>query len=276
MQSDLIAAAHEYLSAGLEVIALVGKKPNTKFHPHGLTDCMSGVPENEQDDALIRRVFGDPKTTGVGILIPDWRMVADVDSEEAAQTLLDLAGELPSTAVAKTRNGLHFWFVTTKTRGSFWVDKLLLRGKGSYVVAPPSEHPDGGTYAWIGDERPWLRVDYLPDAIEAQLIEQEAKAAEKPAPEDAWFTEATFRPGGFTLTRALDQGALGGLKHAIIKAEDGNQNNVIAWAAMTARDEGIPLDTAMGELLAAAIEGGHPERRARDTIKAAYRRSGRG
>jgi hypothetical protein len=69
---------------------------------------------------------------------------------------------------------------------------------------------------------------------------------------------------------------LDGLCRAIREAPDGNQNNMIAWAAMQARDEGVPFESAMPQLLAAAIEGGHPERRARTTIKGAYKRVARG
>jgi hypothetical protein len=275
--TDLVAAAHDYLAAGLEIIALTGKRPNTAFHPHGLTDAMSGIPENEDDDNLIRMVFTHPKTTGVGILIPEHVFVADVDSEEAAKTLMSCTSGLPDTAVAKTRNGLHFWFVSPHTGGSIWVDKLLLRGRGSYVVAPPSEHPDGGTYQWIGtlvdpESGMLTGLDWLPALFEAHLAASLKAAAEKPEHDPVYRT--VLRDG--KIFRELDPDALGGLKHAIIKAEDGNQNNVIAWAAMTARDEGIPIDTAMAELLAASIEGGHPEARARETIKAAYRRRPRG
>jgi hypothetical protein len=277
--TPLTEAASDYLAAGLEIIALTGKRPNITFHPHGLTDAMSGIPEDAEDDALIERVFTHKDTTGVGILIPERMMVADVDSDEAAQRMIDLCGGIPDTAVAKTRNGLHFWFITPKTRGSMWIDKLLLRGRGSYVVAPPSEHPDGGTYSWIGplidaDSGMLSGLEFLPDAIEALLVEQES--VEAPARDPVYRTGITFRPGGFFVARELDPDALGGLKHAIINAEDGNQNNVIAWAAMTARDEDVPLSVAMAELLAAAVKGGHPERRARETIAAAYRRRPRG
>lgn len=282
--TPLTEAARDYLTAGLEIIALTGKKPNTTFHPHGLSDAMHGVPEDADDDALINRVFTHPKTTGVGILIPEYKMVADVDSDEAARRLNDLIGDSTDLAhypIAKTRNGLHVWMMTVKPRGSMWIDKLLLRGRGSYVCAPPSEHPDGGVYEWIGEplvdpmSGMMQGVDFMPPAMDAILAAQEAEAAVKPA-FDVYYTGITFRPGGFTLQRTLYDDALSGLKKAIINAPDGNQNNVIAWAAMSARDEGVPAEVAMRELLEASVKGGHPLERAAATIRSAYRRRPRG
>jgi len=64
-----------------------------------------------------------------------------------------------------------------------------------------------------------------------------------------------------------------GLERAIETAADGNQNNVIHWAAMKCLEEGVPYEIAMERLMAAAKRGNHPERRARDTIRGAYKRS---
>jgi hypothetical protein len=280
--NDLSIAALDYLGAGMHILALTGKRPNSKFHETWDWDnSIHGTPESPEDEEALESVFRDKTTTGIALLIPPHVLVADVDTEEAATLFTQLAGE-PSeweTRTSKTPNGLHLWYLAPGADGSVWLGgrTLLFKGFGGYVAAPPSRHFDeqgnfDGVYTWLGD---WAVLDWLPDGIAERLKVHEAWTTTSRKPEEQRiFTEFEFFPNKrFAVNRVNN---LEGLCRAIETAPDGNQNNIIAWAAMQARDEGVPFESAMPQLLAAAIAGGHPEHRARTTIRGAYKRTRRG
>ena len=83
--TSLTKAAGEYLSLGLAVIALTGKTPNVKVHPHGLYDALRGAPESDADWEFIARFMDHKDTTGVGILVEYPYVVVDIDGEEGAE-----------------------------------------------------------------------------------------------------------------------------------------------------------------------------------------------
>lgn len=79
--------------------------------------------------------------------------VLDVDGDEGRQALAELVrlhGPLPMTAVGRTARGIHCYFnlvAGTDARNSSG-GGLDVRANGGYVLAPPSLHPSGVTYAW--------------------------------------------------------------------------------------------------------------------------------
>lgn len=275
--NDLTLAAVSYLAAGLHLLALTGKRPNTKFHGEGWDwdNSIHGLPESGEDEEALDQVFSDRSTTGVAILIPQHVLVADVDTEEAATLLHSLGAgyDFAATRVAKTPHGLHLWFLAPGANASVWVGgrTLLMKGFGGYCVAPPST-VDGQPYRWIGD---WAIIDWLPDGVEKRLRVARAVGSLKPAKtvEDhsGEYIQITWIEGKKNPI-LWKRWNIAGLCRAIVEAPEGNQNSIIAWASMAARDEGVPFETAYPLLMAAAAEGNHPERRARDTIKGAYRR----
>lgn len=284
--SDLTLAASEYLSAGMHILALTGKRPNTAYHETWDWDnSIHGTPETDEDLAGLKDVFTDPTTTGIALLIPQHFLVADVDTPEAAALFQELAGTDPNeweTRTARTTNGLHLWYWAPGADRNLWVGgrTLLFKGFGGYVVAPPSAHfnakgEQDGVYTWLGD---WEPVDWLPDGIAERIKFQQALQNRNPAtlPEGGLYLVPEMDERGRWTRRGWGRWNLDGLQRVIREAEEGNQNNIIAWAAMTARDKGVPLEVAMKTLLDAALEGHHPERRARATIWGAYKRAERG
>lgn len=279
MSNILRLAAAEYLRAGLEIIALSGKAPNGKFHPRGLTQPISGTPEVDEDWVLLERVFDHEDTTGIGILIPEGMCVVDIDTDEAASVYTEYTlGDEPATAIARTRNGLHLWFIAPGFDRSRWLGPLLLRGKGSYVVAPPSRHPDGGGYSWLDPlvvEGKLWGLDFLPGGIAGGLVDEERLAGRM-------LDRANrHREGGMPMELVIDDGKywarpiITGLVRYVAQAPEGQRNSILAWASMTARDEGVSLDIAEEQLTAAAVRAGLPFREIRTTIRAAYRRGRR-
>ena len=73
-------------------------------------------------------------------------------------------GDFPETVCVETpTGGEHYYFRTDEpfscsTNSSLAID---IRGDGGYVVAPPSVHPNGGTYTWINspDDVPIADID---------------------------------------------------------------------------------------------------------------------
>ena len=91
----------------------------------------------------------------IGIATGDGLVVIDVDAGGVAtmNELQDRHGKLPRTRTVRTASGFHAYFrcpilVTNSARAlGAGVD---VRGDGGFVVAPPSIHPEGGTYSYVG------------------------------------------------------------------------------------------------------------------------------
>jgi len=282
--SDLSEAALDYLLAGLHILALDGKKPNPKVHGEHWSwdDSFHGVPQLDEA-ALVAGAFD--RSTGIAILIPEHFLVADVDTEEAAELLLELGWEAnDATVAAKTKNGVHVWFYAPGADRNRWIGNrtLLFKGFGGYVVAPPSKHFDAagnvdGEYSWA---RPLVEGGtlYLPEEIPPKVMAKFNEAdsyRELTQGEKQQVSSFNLIPvegvPWFQWEKVWDY-QTAGLERAIETAADGNQNNIIHWAALTAKEEGVPFEVAMERRLAAAKRGNHPERRARDTIRGAYKR----
>jgi hypothetical protein len=107
-----------------------------------------GVADATLDPALIRRWFVKWPNGNVGIACgaPGPR-VLDIDDLVAGHDALVVASHLAGPDVATAR-GRQFYFVGTDegTIGLGWGE---LRGRGSYVVAPPSVHPSGKLYVYL-------------------------------------------------------------------------------------------------------------------------------
>ncbi len=307
--NELTEAALGYLARGHHLLALHGKRPNARFHgkteeeevgwsweksiygemtPHGdhpvdgTEGAYGGCPGCD-DIKAIDAIFGHPSTTGIAILMSPFHLVADVDTEEAAALFMELAGEMPETVTAKTTKGLHIWFIGDGSEGSVWLGgrTLLFKGFGGYVAAPPSRHfadeeckVQDGVYTWLRDFD--TGYDFLPPKIEeAILFTRSLKIEREPTESGRLLFVPTASEGKWTW-KGWAIWPIDGLCKAIREAADGNQNNMIAWASMQARDEGVPFAIAMPQLLQAAIDGGHPKRRALTTIRGAYSRKPRG
>ena len=105
----------------------------------------------QQPNLNIGIVCGEPSH---GLIVVD----IDVDEEKDKDGYATLSewertyGELPETAIAITGSGgMHYFYRTTRMGIKPSVNKKLgidIRAGGSYVVAPPSVHPNGRRYEW--------------------------------------------------------------------------------------------------------------------------------
>jgi Bifunctional DNA primase/polymerase, N-terminal/Primase C terminal 1 (PriCT-1) len=113
--------------------------------------------------------------------------VLDVDGEDLEASLRKLEGEhsaLPSTVEVITGKGRHCYFQSGKHKIGNSAGQLGagldIRGDGGYVIAPPSIHPCGRSYAWSVDSASDFAAapDWLVAKIEAPKAGKVGKALE--------------------------------------------------------------------------------------------------
>lgn len=160
--STLMEAAVWYCEHGYGIIPIAprGKRPVSR---NGLNDWF-----DNPDDA--RKLWTEHPDLNIGIVcgVPSHGLVVlDVDEDDekdrhGLDTLNEwegLRGELPKTATAITgRGGLHYLYRTSRTniRPSTNAELSVdVRADGSYIVAPPSIHPNGQPYRWDVGCAPW-------------------------------------------------------------------------------------------------------------------------
>ena len=173
--SELGQAAVWYCEHGFGIIPIQprGKHPITT---NGLHDWFNN-PEDarklwaEQPDLNIAIVCG---TASGNLVVLDFDEDEDknVHGLDTMNEWEDESGPLLATATAITgRHGMHCFYRADKTyhpsvNRDLGVD---VRGEGSYVVAPPSVHPNGNHYEWNVGDAPWerevARVDANVDAF---------------------------------------------------------------------------------------------------------------
>lgn len=101
--------------------------------------------------------------------------VLDCDSQEAVAKAEDRFGKTPLQTI--TSDGRHLWYAATDAElpGNLRAYGLAIdikRGKGEFVIAPPSQHGTGHIYR-LDDAADWSALDRLPalklDALDALM-----------------------------------------------------------------------------------------------------------
>lgn len=142
-KSPVLVEALRLHAMGLSILPIGGeKKPAVK----GWKGFQTVAP----DAATIESWFGVPGR-GLGIILGPVSgdlVVRDFDVKEAylawKKEYPELAAILPKV---QTKRGVHLYVRIRNCKTQNYGDGEL-RGAGSYVVAPPSEHPEGGAYEW--------------------------------------------------------------------------------------------------------------------------------
>ena len=156
--SELGQAAVWYCEHGFAIIPL-GTNGESRKHPiskHGLNDWF----DNPED---ARKLWSQRPNLNIGIVCgtPSHGLVVidvDVDEEKDKDGYATLSawertyGDLPETSIAITGSGgMHYLYRTDRTMIRPSVNDDLgidIRSDGSYIVAPPSIHPNGSRYEW--------------------------------------------------------------------------------------------------------------------------------
>lgn len=166
-------AALAYASTGFPVLQLYGM---TKDEDTGVWSCSCpapgtkscnpgkhvlftghGVKDATLDPAVIETW---PEGCNVGVAGQDTYPIIDIDDPAIAQALLDEDVGLRDIATVaitgRLGGGLHFYVQCAPTKNGILKRKDTgerigeVRASGLYVVAPPSMHPTGRRYTWLG------------------------------------------------------------------------------------------------------------------------------
>lgn len=261
MMTSLLAAALEYAGRGWAVFPVEprSKKPLGKLVPHGLKDAAT-------DPNLIVKWWKAAPEANIGLPTGIHFDVLDVDEpgSGALARMVDANTPMAIGATAVTPGGgAHYLFLPTGegNRAGF-VPGCDWRGRGGYIVAAPSVHPNGGQYEWaIGpDEEPLIEA---PSWLVAALQKPSAAPAVDPSP-------AKVRGG-----TAYAKAALRGECEAVASTIPGERNhrlNIAAFKAGTLIASGLlDPDEAAAALLSAAASAGLGEQEARATIASGMR-----
>lgn len=94
------------------------------------------------------------------------------------------------TLVVQTARGWHAYFRSSDLRTRSPIPGLDIRGEGAMVVAPPSVHPSGHRYAFVGEPRePAVLESLLPDPVGVgAAVAASPDAAIDWAEIDAWIS----------------------------------------------------------------------------------------
>ena len=252
--TSFLDAAVELARSGLAVLPLRPNRKTPRFVRsfHDATTVESVIVAHWRQFPLDN--IGVRPSPGVGVLDVDPRNEGDL----ALSHLENEHGPLPATWTAQTGSGgWHYWFLLDgiELRGKICNGLDLKHGGTGYVVAPPSIHPDGGSYWWLTP----------PFGI--------------PAPAPAWLRKLAARPeppppapGTYTASAVGGHGQFTAscLVARIAKASEGDRNRTLYGAARDAFKQG-DLDAYEADLVAAATLAGLDSREIAATIRSAKR-----
>ena len=218
---------------GLPVFPIRGKIPATKHGCKDATAEAAGVRRMFRAENGIGVATGHPLPTGGRLLVVDIDRPKDgeLGGEDALGLLRALGAIVPTRGVVTGSGGLHLYFRALEECPSIGarikVGRVVLatdwRGRGGYVVAPPSIHPNGTPYRWLTDGE-WCRREIMP--LPGRFLELIAK----PAP------TADRRPGrvsleGNTPAIRVIEAALRGEVQSLLTCPEGGRHKALCKAA---------------------------------------------
>lgn len=131
--------------------------------PHGKAPAtVHGLKDASVDPDRIRSWWAAAPEANVAIRTGSGLMVLDVDGYAGEQSIVALEqrhGTLTETIQAVTGKGRHLYYrvdesLAIRNSAGKLGPGLDVRGHGGYVIAPPSVHPNGKTYAWVDGRGP--------------------------------------------------------------------------------------------------------------------------
>ena len=163
LKATLIESAREYLSSGISIVPLKGKK--CALHSWQMAQqyrASTKVLEQWQKDGLLH---------GVGVVcgaVSGNLVVLDFDSHEAVSEFERVFPDLTDTYVVSSgsRRGAHFYYYSKELPPSTLVRDYELRANGMYVVAPPSIHPVSGLAYEVQRRREPMRLDNMRPVVQ--------------------------------------------------------------------------------------------------------------
>jgi hypothetical protein len=144
----------------------VGKHPLGSLVPHGVKDATC-------NRARVLAWWTRHPQANIGLATGHRFDVLDIDGPTGAQAIRVLAAEhglQSSGPLVRTGGGWHYYLVPTGLGNvpPVGLEHVDWRGRGGYVVAPPSRHVSGRPYQWV----PGRDLDVQPGQVPAVLLER--------------------------------------------------------------------------------------------------------
>jgi hypothetical protein len=188
----------------------------------------NGVLDATTDPFLIAIWWRDYPDANIGLALDAYRFALDVDPRHGGDdTLFALErqhGSLPHTLMSHTGGqptGNHFFFTSTVPvqNKAHIGEGLDVQGPGSYVIVPPSIHPETGTpYIW-------------------DLVDGPDDIAPQPAP--PWLEQLVSQASPSVSRVIIDHNGT---------IPSGDRNNQLAYRAIAMRRAGLSLDSIYAAL----------------------------
>jgi hypothetical protein len=261
--SPVFGWALSYAARGLAVFPLRerSKIPATE---HGCKDATTAL------DMIAAWWTAHPRAN-VGVATGEASNLAviDIDGAQGERSLAELSIEadelIPDTWMSVTGRGCHLWFrhdgAPTRNSAGKLGKGLDVRSDGGYVVAPPSVHPGGTVYTFVGDRHRKLQPS--PSWLQPPQNEP-LRAMENPS---RYVPGMTGRGDRYVRT------ALEAEVESVRVAPVGSRNerlNRASYAVARFCPESLSAREAGEALLAAALAAGLPASEARRTIASGF------
>jgi len=215
----------------------VGKHPLGSLVPHGVKDATT-------NRARVLAWWTRRPQANIGLATGRLFDVLDVDGPEGEQAIRTLAAEhgLASSGplVRTGGGGWHFYLAPTglgnlHPRGLAHVD---WRGRGGYVVAPPSRHASGHPYQWTAhrdlDTPPGQVPEVLLERLQPRQIQRPPGPVQLPAAADG--SGERYAQAALAEELAWVAGAPAGQRNRQLWESTRNLYNLVATGALIERE----------------------------------------
>jgi hypothetical protein len=262
----MIVAAIDYLERGWSILPCRGKLPSIRTWTHLQIERPTAKDVGDWDR------LGYLQNLGVICgAVSSNLIVIDLDGSAAVQQFGYLYPQLMLTRRVITARGQHVYLHVEKLPPTTKVltpnANYELRSSGSYVLAPPSIHPETHKRYIPFSRRDVLHVPDVDDVV-SWIASMQKRHERVAAAQPATYTANTSARETRYLDKAL-QGEVDKVKHA----SEGNRNSTLFWAAVRLANlfaAGMDRYKAESALLAAALAVGTPESEARRTIASGF------
>jgi hypothetical protein len=224
----------------------VGKHPLGSLVPHGVKDATP-------NRARILAWWTRHPQANIGLACGHAFDVLDVDGPAGAQAIQELAvthGFRSSGPLVRTGGGGWHYYVAPTGLGNAHpcdLEHVDWRGRGGYVVAPPSRHASGHSYQWL----PGRNLDVSPGEVPAVLLARLERRVPQRSPHPVELPGTDPTPGDRYARAALAEelaraaAAPVGQRNRQLWESTRNLYNLVAAGALDHRevDQGL-LDAA--------------------------------